>query len=459
MDNAPNKKSVLLVTTLGSFLTSFMVSSINVALPSIGNELAMDAILLSWVATSYLLGVTVFLIPFGRIADIYGRKRIFAYGIIMSTVVSFILAILNSAVLLIVFRVVQGMGAAMVAATSVAILTSVYGVGERGRAMGIMLAATYLGVSLGPFLGGLLTQYLGWRSIFLANIPLGLLVIVFVYWKLEDEWAEAMGEKFDLIGSIILGMMVVMIIYGFSLLPAIPGLLLIFIGAAVFIGFVKWEARIETPVLDVNLFRENRVFAFSSLAALINYSAIFAVMFLLSLYLQYIKGFSPQSAGFVLVAQPFIQSVFSPVAGRMSDRIQPHIVASVGMALTALGLLLFVFLSGDTTLPSIVTGLILIGFGVALFVSPNTNAIMSSVDNRFYGVASAITSLMRNTGMMFSMGIVMLIFALYIGSVQITPQYYGLFLKSVRTAFIILTILCFCGIFASLARAKTNEVN
>jgi EmrB/QacA subfamily drug resistance transporter len=451
------KRAALLVATLSSFLTPFMGSSINIALPSIGREFEMDALLLSWAATSYLLAAAMFLVPFGKIADIHGRKKVFTYGISLYTVSSLLCAISTSPILLICFRVLQGIGGAMIFGTGVAILTSVFPAGERGKVLGINVAAVYSGLSLGPFAGGFLTQHLGWRSVFFMNIPLGLTIIAFVSWKLKGEWAGAKGERFDFIGSVIYGLSLVGVMYGFSLLPAMAGVGLILIGALGLLLFVVREMRIDNPVLNIGLFRNNTVFALSSLAALINYSATFAVGFLLSLYLQYIKGLSPQNAGLVLVSQPVVMATFSPLAGRLSDRIEPRAIASAGMTLTVIGLLSFIFLSEKTPLGLIVVGLVLLGFGFALFSSPNTNAIMSSVENRFYGVASAIVGTMRLTGQMLSMGIATLIFAIYMGKVQITPQYYPFFLTSLKTLLTIFAALCFCGIFASLARGRVRK--
>ncbi|MDI3531314.1 MAG: hypothetical protein PWP60_1163 [Candidatus Atribacteria bacterium] len=450
------KRAVLLSITLGSFLTPFMGSSINVALPAIGKEFAMDAVLLGWIPTAYLLAAAVFMVPSGRLADIYGRKKIFTCGVLIYTIASFLAAVSNSPFLLIAFRVLQGTGGAMIFSTGVAILTSVFPPGERGRALGINTATVYLGLSLGPFLGGLLTQYLGWRSLFWLNVVLGLLVIVFTLWKLKDEWAEARGEKFDFLGSLIYACFLVALIYGFSLLPDTSGAWLVLAGSLGFLVFVVWEMKVARPVLDVNLFRNNTVFAFSNLAALINYSATAALTFLLSLYLQYIKGFNPQGAGLILVAQPAVMAIFSPFAGRISDRVEPRVVASMGMAFTALGLFLFAFLGNATDLTFIVASLLLLGFGFALFSSPNTNAIMSSVEKKFYGVASATLATMRLVGQMLSMGIAMLIFAVFMGRVQITPERYPLFLTSVKVAFMVFASLCVLGIFASLARGNLH---
>jgi len=449
-----SKGAALVISTTAAFLTPFMGSSINIALPRIGTDFSMDAILLSWVAQSYLLSAAIFLVPFGRLADIYGRKRIFTWGIAIFTLSSFLLALTNSVITLLSFRILQAIGSAMIFGTGVAILTSVFPAQERGRVLGINVASVYAGLSFGPFLGGFLTEHFGWRSIFLVNVPLGLLVITLIFWKLKGEWVGAQGEKFDFVGSVIYGMTLAAIMYGISLLPDLSAIWFIVAGVIGIWTFGRWEARVSCPVFNMALLRHNTVFTFSNIAALINYSSTFAVGFLLSLYLQYTKGLSPQNAGLILVSQPIIMSLISPIAGRLSDRFEPQLLATIGMVVTFIGLIFFAFLSADTSLSVIIFGLIVLGIGFAVFSSPNTNAVMSSVEKRFYGISSATLGTMRLIGNMLSMGIVMLIFATVIGRVQITPEHYPLFLKSVRIAFIIFAITCFGGIFASMARGK-----
>jgi len=450
------RRPALLVTTLGGFLIPFMGSSVNIALPTIGKEFGMDPLFLTWVTMSYLMSAAIFLIPFGRIGDIYGRKKTFLFGFILYTFSSLLCAVSPSAIFLISFRVLNGIGASMTFSTGMAFLISIYPPGERGKVLGINVAAVYSGLSCGPFFGGLLTQYFGWRSIFFVNIPLGLLIIFVTIWKLRGEWTEAKGEKFDVVGSILFSFTLLTIMYGFSQLHGVSGIPFILLGAGGVFLFVKWETKTESPIFNIDLFKENKVFAFSNLAALINYSATFAVSFLMSLYLQLIKGLHPHEAGMILVSQPIMQAIFSPLAGKLSDRIEPRLVASIGMGITALGLFFFTFLDQKTTTPLIMSSLILIGLGFALFSSPNTNAVMSSVEKKFYGVASGTLGTMRATGMMFSMGMVMLILALYMGRTQITPSHYPLFLKSLKTGFIIFTALCVAGIFASLARGRVR---
>ena len=219
------KQIVLMIAVLAGFITPFDGSAVNIALPTLGAEFGMNAISLSWVATAYLLSSAVFLVPFGKIADIYGRKKVFLYGITIFSLASLAMTMVPSAEMLITIRVVQGLGSAMIFGTGVAMITSVYPPGERGKALGIYITAVYIGLSTGPFLGGIMTQHLGWRSIFFVNVPIGLAVILLILWKLKGDWAECRGDKFDLKGSVIYGLAVVSLMYGFSLLPAIRAIL------------------------------------------------------------------------------------------------------------------------------------------------------------------------------------------------------------------------------------------
>ncbi len=457
MNAGVSKRVTLIVTATAQFLLPFLMSSLNVALPSIGDEFAIDAVLLGWVATSYVLVTAAFLVPFGRLADIFGRKRIFQYGIYIHILSSLLCPLSNSGYLLIVFRVLQGIGAAMTGGTGVAILTSVFPARERGRALGISLGAVYLGLTLGPFLGGVLTEHLGWRSIFFMAAALGLVAIGLIFWKLKGEWAEARGEKFDLVGSIVFVLSLVVVMYGFSVLPTITGIVLFILGALGLFSFVRWEAKVASPIFDVSLFRKNTVFVFSNLAALINYSAIFAASFLMSFYLQYNKGFSPQTAGLILMASSVVMTILAPVAGRLSDRFEPRKVAATGMTLSCVALVLLCFLTEGSAVWYIVTSLVVSGLGIAFFSSPNTNAVMGSVEKKYFGVASGTQGTMRTSGMMLSMGIVMILFSIYIGRAQITPEYYPAFLTSMKVGFVIFAALCFGGIFAQLAGRKARQ--
>jgi MFS family permease len=356
--------------------------------------------------------------------------------------------------MLIVCRSIQGLGSAMLTGNSIALITAIFPSKDRGRVFGINVAAVYIGMSLGPFLGGILTESFGWRSIFLITIPVGILVLLLLFWKVKGEWYESKGEKFDYSGSAVYAIALVALIYGFSILPGLLGIALIMVGIGGLLAFVKWESRAKSPVLNIGIFRNNKTLIFSNLAALINFSATTAVVFLLSLYLQYIKALTPEQAGLVLIAQPVIQAIFSPFTGRLSDKLEPRVVASAGMALTFIGLILFSFLTKTTPILQVVIILIMVGAGLALFSSPNANAIMSSVVPKYYGVASSLIATIRSIGQTMSMGITMIVMALIIGRVVITPEAYPALLRSTQVAFIIFSVLCFGGIFASIHKDK-----
>ncbi len=449
-----NRYAIFLAVAMGSFLMPFMITSVNIALPAIGNEFSIDAVLLNWIATSFVLASAMFIIPFGKIADIYGRKKIFSFGFIIFIIASVMSAIAGSVNLLIFSRFLQGIGAAMYYGTGIALLTSVTPMKERGKVLGTTIALVYIGQSVGPFLGGILTQYYGWRSIFYFAIPFCVLAVLLVTWKIKDDWAEAKEENLNYTSSIIYSLTFLVIMYGISVIPDRNSIWLISVGLVGFIYFIWHEAKVKNPLINIELFRENRVFAFSNLATLINYSSTYAVIFLMSLYLQYIQMLTPQNAGLILMSKAIVQGIFSPLTGSLSDRNDPKKLASIGMGITAVALFLLTFVNAQTSLVYIILVLIFLGLGLGVFVSPNTNAIMSSVEKKYYGVSSATLATTRQTGQLLSMAIVMLLFALIIGKVEITPQHYEAFLKASRTAYVIFAILCSCGIFFSLARDK-----
>ncbi len=451
------KKIILLVASLASFLVPYTGSSITVALPAMAAQFNADAVTLGWITSAYIVSAALFIVPFGRLADIYGRKKIFLCGVLIFSIASLASALAPTAGILIGARFIQGIGGAMIFATSVAIVTQVYGPGERGRALGITIATVYAGLSLGPFLGGILTDRFGWPAIFLLNLPIALITIVLTLQGVKHEWADAAGERFDLPGALVYGIMLFSGIFGMLLLPDPYAMAWLF--ASVCMGgiFIWWEKRCPNPLFCLAIFSNNHTFVFSNIAAMINYGATFAVAVLLSLYLQYIQGFSAETAGFILVAQPVVQTLFSPVAGKLSDRIEPRIVATAGMTITTLGLSFFIFLTPTTPLYAIVIALMVLGFGYALFSSPNTNAIMSSVDTRYLGIASGMNATMRSLGQVLSMAIAMLCFSVFIGTVTISHKVYPALMTSVTISFLIFTGLCILGIGTSWVRGTIHN--
>ena len=455
MEQQNSRGATLFAVCMAHFLMPFMMSAVGVALPSMGREFAASALQLGLVETTYVLSASIFLLAMGRFGDIYGRRRVFQSGILAFTAVGGLISQAWSIEAVIVLRFLQGMGGAMVMATTMAIVVSAFPTEERGKALGIAIASVYAGISCGPFFGGHLVALLGWRSLFYLLIPLGLTTWVVVRLKMRQEWAEAAGEPFDWPGALLYAPAVLLLMVAVTNLKrgwwAWALLLLAHVGFAL---FLRRQGRTPYPLLDVALLRNNRVFALSNLAALFNYAATFGVTFFLSLYLQYVKGMGPQQAGTVLIVQPVVQTLFSPLCGRLSDRIPATWVATAGMACCALGLAVAAGLGAASPLPHVLALLVLLGAGFALFSSPNVSIIMGSVEPRHLGVASGLNSTMRTFGMMSSMLIITLIFSILMHDQPVTAATQPAFLSSMRLALLIFCGLCLVGIGCSIGRVR-----
>ena len=463
MDNQNNSqvnKAVLLAVTMTSnFFNPLMGAAVNVALPNIGIEFSLDAVMLSWITMAYLLASAVFLVPLGKIGDMWGRKKMFLLGNIFFGLATILCAAADSGYSLIIGRLLQGVGSAMMFSTSMAIVISAFPVSERGKVIGLNVSAVYVGLSVSPILGGVLTQTLGWRSLFIINAVVSLLVSIAIIIKIKAEWKENENDKFDWFGAIIYIPSMTALMFGFSKLPTPLATFFTAAGIAGLIIFVMMELKHPFPLLNMKLFFENRVFGSSNLSAFINYAATFAVSFILSLYLQYSKHLSPKDAGMILIAQPVLMAVTAIFSGRLSDKISPRLLASSGMAICVVGMALLTFIEADTSYIYLIAALGILGFGFGLFSSPNTNMVMSSVTRNYYGIASATLSTMRATGMMFSMAIASLSIHLFVGNQKINDLNVGSFIHSSKIVFIIFTILCVAGIFLSFISVKKVRVS
>lgn len=460
MPQPVSRSATLFVVCIAHFLMPFMMSAVAVALPAIGREFQPSVIQLGLVETVYILSASIFLLAMGRMADIHGRRRIFQIGIVVFTLVGGLLSQAWSIEAMIGLRFLQGMGGSMVMATTLAIVVSVFPREERGKALGIAIASVYAGISCGPFFGGLLVNTLGWRSLFYLSVPLGALTFLVSLAKLRGEWAEARGEPFDWFGSVVYACSLVLLITGASNLDG--GIWAWVLGAVGTGGlglFLLIEARIDYPILNIALLRDNRVFALSNLAALLNYAATFGITFFLSLYLQYVKGLNPQQAGALLMIQPLVQAVFSPLCGRLADRFPAAKVATIGMTLCAAGLGLSATIKAGTPIWLVVLMLVILGFGFALFSSPNVSVIMGSVPARYLGVAAGLNGSVRTLGMMTSMTIITIIFSILMGGQTVTEETLPAFLSSMHAALLVFCGLCIIGIFCSFGRFEKAAPN
>jgi len=452
------QNTILAVTAVTGFLATFMASSINIALPLIEEEFRLSAVMLGWISTSFVLSTGAVLMAVGRIADLYGRTLIYLIGLASFTVFTFASAFAPSVEVLLVMRVLQGLASGLLFATHHALVTLSHPPEVRGRALGLQVSGVYLGMTVGPVLGGVIVRNTGWRVLFVVVGAACLVNCVVAVWKLrKTEWREPKTARFDVFGSVVWALALSALLLGFTRLPGVSGVVLIVVSVLGLALFFWRETRAADPILSVDLFLRNRVFAFSNLAALINYSATFAMTFLMSLYLQYNRGLDAQEAGLILVPGLFLQAALSIVAGRMADRLPSRIIASVGMSLTVLGLFAFAFLTETTPYWYIITILCVLGIGFALFASPIANTIMGSVEKRRLGTASATLATMRVTGQNLSMGVATLVLAVIVGRHEIEVVDYPNFLTSMRICFAIFAALCVLGVAASLVRSREPE--
>lgn len=451
------QRSVLTVATLSSFLGPFLISSVNIALPAIEKEFGLNAVSLSWIVTSYLLSSAIFLLPIGRLADLKGQVNLFKIGMILVTLATFVCAVSPSGTVLIIMRVIQGLGAAMTMTTGAPLLISAFPHSERGKMLGYNVAAVYLGLAAGPFVGGILTQHLGWRSVFFFSAFLGVFGNLLTLVKLKNTPIPKNMGKFDFYGALLYGLALVLIVYYSSHLSSPHGYALLAAGIVLLMLFILQSTRSEHPLFDIRLFTRNKLFAFSNIAALINYSATASIVFLMSLFLQKVKGLEPQAAGAILVTQPVIMAILSPYAGKLSDKIEPRLLASSGMLLNAIGLLLLAFVSQDTPQAAIIAILIFMGLGFSLFSSPNMNTIMSSVEKKQLGTASGTASTMRIIGQMVSMTIVMLIFSGNFNGEQIARVPNDLFVGTGQFAYLVFSAMCLAGVYFSYSRGDLRK--
>lgn len=456
-ENSPAlQRAVLLMVLLNAFTTPLMLSATNVALPAIADDLQLDAVTLSWIPMAYLMASAMFVLIFGRIADSAGRKKVFLWGT-GAVIISSVLAALSlNGGMLLGARFLQGISAAMLYATQMAIVTSVFPTAQRGRMIGLVVSCVYIGLATGPLLGGLVIDTLGWRYSFLLQVPLALVVLFTGLLRVKGEWRAARHSPFDVRGALLYSTTILLLCLGVSQLPAWQGGALLLASAALLSGFLHHARRAAHPIWDVRLFFSNRTFTFSCGASLIMYSATYANVVLMSLYLQYLRDLSAFQAGMLIMVQPISMAILSPQMGRWSDHIEPRRLASAGMAVTAAGLVALAMLGPDSHLGMIIAALLLTGAGFSLFSSPNVNAIMGSVGRDHAGSASAAVATTRLLGQLNSMVLVALMLTLIMGATEVGPNTLPLLDQAITWSFLLAAGLCLPGIILSLARGTLH---
>ena len=445
---------ILFATSMGAFLNPMIASMVILALPAIGLEFSVSARDLGWMSTAFILATAILLVPASRLVDSIGYKKSYIIGALIVAVSCFFSIFAPDYSTLIILRIIAGMGSAFVMITGLAILTRVYPANKRGMVIGINTAMVYVGASVGPIIGGSLTEYLGWRSIFLMMVPLLLISIALVVKFLRQEFKNP-GKSFDIKGTILYATAIFCTMFGLSTITDNGSLFLAIAGIILIVLFIWYERRVAEPVLHVNLFFKNTRFARSSYTALLNYSCTYGSVYMVSLYLQSVGALTAVEAGFIIFFQPLIQAIMTPIAGKLSDRFDPRYLVTFGMALSAIGVILLAGLGLTAAVSYIAITQVFIGLGSALFSAPNTNAIMSAVSQNEYSSASSIVAVMRQLGMILSMAVCMAAISIFVGGLDMLgPNMYPEFVQALQVSMLICAGLAVIGIFFSWFRGK-----
>jgi EmrB/QacA subfamily drug resistance transporter len=451
-------KFALIIVCLGSIIGPIGMASVNIAIPDLAADLYANAKMVSWLPTLFILSSVIFMLPASKLADNYGRKKIYAYGLALNAFSSFMCGLGTSIEWVLFWRFVQGAGAAMIFSTGVAIITSVTPSHKRGAALGIAAACIYVGLTVAPAVGGWLTELWGWRSVFLFQVPIVIALLILIKMRLKGEWKNDEKTRYDWWGTCIFAVFSATLVYGLSILPHIFGMVLLVVSAISLALFILHQSRSRRPLIRVQMFRESRVFSMSLTTSLLMYASNFPLLFLMSLYLQFVKGLSPSHAGQVILVQALSMAVIAPFSGKLADKFQPRLVATLGCVIVACGLLVLSLMNTQTSVTYITSSLLLIGLGFGLFSTPNNNAIMGGVKRHEVGAASASMNLSRTLGNLFGMSLVNLMVHYYLGDAQFTQEQNPALIQTVEMALnmslAFVVIACLMSAFRGRSRAE-----
>lgn len=447
------QKTALFVAMVTSFMAPFMSAALNLSVTDISTQFNAPVGISTWVVNAYTLSTAAFSACMGSLADLRGRRKMILVGCIAFAATSALCALSPSIYLLVAFRFLTGISAAVVLAANVPLMLLYFAPQVKGRMLGISVSAVFVGLALGPTLGGVLNDTLGWRAIFVLGIVLSMLAFAFCL-RLKDDSKEA-SASFDHRGNTLYVIAIMLLMLGLTELTTQQwGPLVLCAGVLVLVVFVLFEWRCERPMLHVRLFAQSRAYGFSNLATMLNFAAVFAVSYTMAIYLQNVKGLDAAVAGLILIAQPLAQVVLAPVSGRLSDRFAPAAIATVGVALCTCSLGMLLTLTADTPLWFIVTALVVLGIGLGAFSAPNNNAILSCVDRSHYSEANATVSTMRGIGQTASLAFASLMLSSSLGSTIFSESDPQVLTAAIAQIMFVCFVLSVLTIAASLVRNK-----
>ncbi len=473
MENDDKLRSRILVTTsLGAFLTPFTSSLISFAVPKIANTFHSNFTDIIWVPMAYLIALPTFMILLGRLSDMYGKIRFYRIGFLIFSLGTLLATIADNIYFLIFSSFVMGFGGALIGTNSTAIISIVYPKEKRGWVLGINAMSVYLGLTMAPVLGGILSQFFPWQAIFLVNIPIAIvaLILTLIYMRNSKIDSVKKKEKIDWIGALLFTIGILSIVLYLSLgqiYNFLNILYMLVIGFAMIVLFVLYERRIESPMLEISLFTTNRTFSAANFTAFLNYVSTFSITFIFSIFLQMILGYPPFITGMILMIEPVLMVIFSPISGRMSDKYGSRGIASLGMFMIAIAFFILTFMNPKSGILSMIIPLGILGIGFGLFSAPNTNSVMGSVNSNKAGVASGTLGTMRFTGQLLSLALASAILSISIPHSMLLQIFSGVTIKSgidvstfekgFRIIMIFSGILSLIGSYTSLLRTKGND--
>lgn len=458
---ASQKWWILFSIGIGSFMSALDGSVVNIALPVIGVTFKTSVANLEWVVTIYLLVISSALLSFGRLGDLHGHKTVYLVGFIIFVFSSAMCGLTPNVPVLITFRALQALGGAMLSSNAPAILTKSFPAAQRGQALGLQATMTYLGLTVGPSLGGWLTTQFSWRAVFYINVPVGLSALWFGWRYIQKDQYREQIERFDLAGAVVFMLGLIALLTGLNQGQAwgwaSPVILGIFAAAAILLSIFIWmEGRVLSPMLDLSLFRK-RVFSLSVLSAVINYVCLYTILFLMPFYLINGRSLNPAQAGLLLTAQPIVMAIVAPISGTLSDRIGARLPGMVGMALLAAGLYLLSRLDSTSAFPQVVFALALVGMGTGVFISPNNSALLGSAPRHRQGIASGMLATARNFGMVLGVGFAGAVFTtVQASNIQAGPDL--ALIRGFQVSFLIAAAIAAVGILTTAGREKEAEI-
>lgn len=439
----------IIITSITTFFVAYISSAISIVLPTMAKYFSMNDILQNWISLIFLLAIAVFAIPCGFFSKKYGLKKSILIGTIIFLVGSIFSGLANSSLILITSRAVEGIGAAFLYVSGTALIVKAVPNEHRGLGLGINLASFYIGLTIAPFLGGFLSSNYGWQTIFYVQIPFLILAIILIISKIKDDLITNRNEPVDIVGLVLSSLAILILMYGFTILNQVQGIVLVGVGIVITAVFVKWSLKQKYPMFNLRLFK-NVNFATSNIASLTSYIGIYVLTYVLNYHFQYINGFGSELSGTLLVIAPLVMTFSAVFAGRLADKRNPQSVAMVGLVIVIASLVMITLISKDTPLNYIIVAMVLYGIGYGLFASPNTKIIMSSVPPKENATASSSVAASKYIGKTLSLSLFTVLFAIILGNVTINPSNYDLLILTSQITCGICTVFLFVALIATV---------